>query len=100
VTTNSTGGVGSTTTSTSALPDRMQELGGEAFMTLLITQLQHQDPTNPMEDAEFIAQLATFSQLEKQTSMAESLKKIETILTELGPVTETESPSETNGGAA
>lgn len=44
-------------------------LGQEAFLQLLITQLQHQDPTNPMEDREYIAQLATFSQLEQLTQL-------------------------------
>ena len=40
------------------------ELDRNAFLTLLITQLQHQDPLNPMENHEFIAQLAQFSSLE------------------------------------
>ena len=41
------------------------DLDREAFLTLLITQLQNQDPLNPMEDREFIAQLAQFSALEQ-----------------------------------
>lgn len=53
------------------------ELGQDAFLTLLITQLQHQDPLNPLEDKEFIAQLAQFSSLEKLTEMATSLARIE-----------------------
>ena len=48
-------------------------------MQLLITQLTHQDPTKPKEDTEFIAQLATFSQLEKLTSIADSIKQLDTI---------------------
>ena len=54
------------------------ELGQDAFLRLLITQLQHQDPLNPPEDKEFIAQLAQFSSLEKLTEMATSLERIET----------------------
>lgn len=40
-------------------------LGQDAFFKLLITQLQNQDPLNPMEDRDFISQMAEFSSLEK-----------------------------------
>lgn len=40
-------------------------LGKDAFLKLLVTQMQYQDPLNPNTDTEFIAQLATFSQLEE-----------------------------------
>ncbi|RCW53366.1 flagellar hook capping FlgD N-terminal domain-containing protein [Halanaerobium sp. ST460_2HS_T2] len=40
-------------------------LGQDAFFKLLITQLQNQDPLNPMQDREFISQMAEFSSLEK-----------------------------------
>ncbi|TDO94463.1 flagellar basal-body rod modification protein FlgD [Halanaerobium saccharolyticum] len=40
-------------------------LGQDAFFKLLITQLQNQDPLNPMKDREFISQMAEFSSLEK-----------------------------------
>ncbi|MDR2443554.1 MAG: flagellar hook assembly protein FlgD [Deltaproteobacteria bacterium] len=42
-----------------------RQLGKEAFLTLLLTQLQNQDPFNPMEDTEMTAQLAQYSQLEQ-----------------------------------
>jgi len=38
-------------------------------MTLLVTQLKNQDPLQPEANSEFIAQLATFSSLEKLTSI-------------------------------
>ena len=39
-------------------------LGREAFLSLLVTQLQHQNPMEPQADGEFLAQLAQFSSLE------------------------------------
>lgn len=51
---------------TSSAPARKQ-LDRDAFLKILITQLQYQDPSQPMQDKEFIAQMAQFSALE-QTS--------------------------------
>lgn len=44
-------------------------LGKDAFMTLLVTQMQNQDPLNPSSDTEFIAQLAQFSSLEQMQNL-------------------------------
>ena len=41
------------------------KLDQEAFLQILVSQLQNQDPTNPMNDTEYIAQLAQFSVLEQ-----------------------------------
>jgi flagellar basal-body rod modification protein FlgD len=46
-----------------------RQLGKDAFLTLLLTQLQNQDPFNPMEDTEMTAQLAQYSQLEQLTNL-------------------------------
>src|ERR1700753_3724608 len=43
------------------------ELGKDAFMTLLLTQMKNQDPTNPLKSHEMAAQLAQFTSLEKLT---------------------------------
>ena len=45
-----------------------EDLGDEAFLRLLVTQMQYQDPLNPQENEEFVAQLAQFSQLEQLTN--------------------------------
>lgn len=44
-------------------------LGKDAFMTLLVTQMQNQDPLNPSSDTEFISQLAQFSSLEQMENL-------------------------------
>ena len=51
-------------------------LGKDDFLKLLVAQLTHQDPTNPMQDTEFVSQLATYSGLEQQMNMNKNLEKL------------------------
>jgi flagellar basal-body rod modification protein FlgD len=52
------------------------DLGKDDFLKLLITQLSHQDPTQPLEDKAFVAQMAQFSTLEQMTNMTGELSKV------------------------
>lgn len=52
------------------------ELGKDQFMKILLTQLQNQDPMQPMQDKDFIAQMATFSSLEQTMNMATELHSL------------------------
>ena len=51
-------------------------IGKDAILKILMTQLQNQAPMNPMEDKDFIAQMAQFSSLEQMTNMATSFEKL------------------------
>ncbi|WP_042348917.1 flagellar hook assembly protein FlgD [Bacillus massiliigorillae] len=51
-------------------------LGKDEFLKILMVQLQNQDPMSPMEDKDFIAQMAQFSTLEQITNMASSFEKL------------------------
>ena len=55
-------------------------LDRDDFLKLLITQLQHQDPTSPVEDKDFIAQMAQFSSLEQITNMSTGFQKLSGLL--------------------
>ncbi|MCX6135327.1 MAG: flagellar hook capping protein [Ignavibacteriales bacterium] len=48
-------------------------LGKDDFLNLLVTQMQHQDPLDPMKGTEFAAQLAQFSSLEQLTNINSNL---------------------------
>jgi flagellar basal-body rod modification protein FlgD len=72
--TNPLAGIGSSASALTA--EASKTLGKEAFLTLLITQLQHQDPLNPADSTEFTAQLAQFSSLEQLSNVNENLNAL------------------------
>ena len=66
----------STASKTEKSTNAASYLGKDAFLQLLITELQNQDPTNPTSNTEFVAQLAQFSSLEKLENIANSISSM------------------------
>lgn len=51
----------------------LQSLGKDQFLQLLVTKLQYQDPLEPMQDEDFVAQLAQFSTLEQMSNISDGI---------------------------
>ncbi|HHW56550.1 MAG TPA: flagellar hook capping protein [Clostridia bacterium] len=68
-----------TTAYTNKVTTSKDHLGKDDFLKLLVTQLKNQDPLNPMDDKEFIAQLAQFSTLEQIQNMNSSFNAVKAI---------------------
>ena len=56
--------------------EAVSALGPDVFLRLLVTQLQSQDPTNPTQNEDFVAQLAQFTTLEQATSTNDLLEQL------------------------
>ncbi len=61
-----------------------KDLGQTEFLKLLVTQLENQDPMNPMDNQQFIAQLATFSSLEQLISINRAVSRLAGISPDTG----------------
>jgi flagellar basal-body rod modification protein FlgD len=70
---NAVSSIPSNPTTVAAAPN--QTLGQDQFMKLLVAQLQNQDPLNPVDNSQLMAQLAQFSQLQETQQMAQSLNQ-------------------------
>ena len=55
---------------------KAQALDKDAFLKILTTQLQYQDPMSPMEDAEFIGQMAQFSSVEQLNTIGDQMEAL------------------------
>lgn len=62
-----------TTSPTTSTHRDLGQFGKDDFMNLLLAQLKNQDPLKPMDDAQFVSQLAQFSTLEKITEMSQQM---------------------------
>jgi flagellar basal-body rod modification protein FlgD len=58
-------GANYTTTTAASTVERKDQTGKDTFLKLLVAQMRYQDPSNPTSSSEFMAQTATFSQVEK-----------------------------------
>ncbi|MFP7232360.1 flagellar hook assembly protein FlgD [Bacillus subtilis] len=54
---------------TNTVSTNNSSLGKDEFLKILMTQVQNQDPLNPVDDKEFISQMATFSSLEQMMNL-------------------------------
>ena len=60
-----TGATGQATASASTTVERSDQMGSETFLNLLVAQMRYQDPSNPANSTDMMAQTAAFSQVEK-----------------------------------
>ena len=68
----------------------------EQFLNLLVTELKYQDPLQPMDNTEYVAQLATFSELEQMLNVAKTTE-VSRATSMVGSLVTVESTNETTG---
>lgn len=52
----------------------------DTFLKLLVTQMQYQDPLDPMDNGEYLSQLAQFSALEQMTEVADKMENVHSLV--------------------
>jgi flagellar basal-body rod modification protein FlgD len=80
------GKVGQSTPNNSSTNTTGSTMDKDAFLKLLVTQLSHQDPLNPVEDKEFIAQMAQFSTLEQVQNLNKTMEESMDLMYDLSTV--------------
>ncbi len=58
-------------------------LDKDAFLQLLVTQMQYQDPLDPQDNSEYVAQLAQFSSLEQMTNVYKSIEDVSKLVSNI-----------------
>ena len=71
-----------TTQNQDTLGASLKGLGESDFLKLLVAQLKNQDPLSPVDNQEFVSQLATFSSLEQLISINQNVTKLATAQTD------------------
>ena len=79
-------------------PPKSDEVGKEAFLSLLVTQLQNQDPLDPQDNSEFLTQLAQFTTLESLQQIKEDMAALRGLV-EAGITSVTDDAPADTGGA-
>ena len=67
-------------TSTNRMNDALDK---DAFLQLLVTQMQYQDPLDPQDNSEYVAQLAQFSSLEQMTNVYKSVEEVSKLVSNI-----------------